>query len=177
MGRVSGDIMKTDFYDECFQRYEKWAPTPLDTAGLSADRLDIGKWYVMPTGQNRDSGARTQSNFAAFLRGLRGESAWVEVHRFGHWGPGWVEIILVKPTARKTLANAYEMSGALQDYPVLDEEDLSEREYEAACESWSNTDTQDRIAICGRHGVSIFAARRDEIPSGLPHYDDFYRGE
>ncbi len=169
--------MKTDFYDECFRRYETWAPTPLDPAGLSAERLDIGNWYVMPVTQTRDSGALSLSNFAAFLDGLHGESNWVEVHRFGHWGPGWVEIILVKPTARRTLASAYEMSGALQDYPVLDEEDLSEREYEAAFESWSNTDMKERVSICGRHGVSIFAARRDEIPSGLPYWDDFYRGD
>lgn len=52
-----------------------------------------------------------------------------KVARFGHWGPGWVEIILAKPgsACHRVLAEA--MCG-LSDYPVLDETDFSLRDYE-----------------------------------------------
>jgi len=28
--------------------------------------------------------------------------------------------------------------------------------------------------ILAEHGVSIFAARSDDVPNGLPYYEDFY---
>jgi len=67
---------------------------------------------------------------------LGGEGEHVEVHRFGHWGPGWIEIILVDPGHYHTLWTAGEIVCSLADYPVLDEEDWSEREFEAAGETW-----------------------------------------
>lgn len=157
-----------------FQTYRDFSPTPIDPKGLGADRHGIGEWFVMPTTQTRDSGPLAQSNFDVFLEGLGGESAYVEVHRFGHWGPGWFEIILVKPTAKRTLEKAAEMAAALEDYPILNEEDYSRREYEEACQAWDDLSIRERIEICAKRGVSIFAARRDSIPEGLPHFEDFY---
>jgi hypothetical protein len=59
----------------------------------------------------------------------------VEVHRFGHWSPGWFEIILVRPgTAAAEVA--VEIEERLEDYPLLDEEDFSRREWEDYLESW-----------------------------------------
>ena len=55
----------------------------------------------------------------------------------------------------------------LADYPVLDEEDWSRREFEAQCETWENAGLQGRIDYCRRAGISIFAARRKNF-----HEDD-----
>jgi hypothetical protein len=87
-----------------------------------------------------------ESNFAAALRILGGESDTVEVHRFGHWGPGWYEVILVHPDRA---GDAEEIEASLEDYPVLDDTDLSEREHEAyikAWESWGYADFCDELA-------------------------------
>jgi hypothetical protein len=52
----------------------------------------------------------------------------------------------------------------LEDYPILDEMDWSEREWDAACEVWEHAGLRERIECCSRAGISIFAARRDELP-------------
>ncbi len=156
------------------QTYSEYRPTQFDPKG--AFLRDQRDWLVVPVVQTRDSGPLSQSNYAVALRELDAidpnHKDHVD-HRFAHWGPGWFEIIIEKPGPPCAVA-AKEMESALADYPVLDESDYSEREYEEACSAWEWTDRRDRIAICAKHGVSIFAARRDEIPDGPPYFDDFY---
>lgn len=115
------------------QTYSEFAPTCFDSKGaFLPDRQD---WLVVPVGRNRDSEPLDESNFEAALAMLGGESNSVEVHRFEHWGPGWFEIILVNP---KHAAMVAFIADKLENYPVLNEDDLSEREFEAATESWDN---------------------------------------
>lgn len=114
-------------------RYSDFAPTGFDHKGaFLPDRQD---WLVAPVTQTRDSGPLAESNFASFLAEVGGESETVEVHRFGHWGPGWFEIILISPNSPH-LKRAEELEASLADYPVLDEQDYSKREHEEYCESW-----------------------------------------
>ena len=129
--------------DYGFDRYSSHSPTCFDTH-LSVDHLleddedSREHWARMPVIRTRDSPVIDDCNFQEFLEGLGGESDTVEVHRFGHWGPGWYEIILVNPEDEKAMKAAYEMAGALQDYPVLNDEKLSEMETDDAMESWDN---------------------------------------
>lgn len=109
-------------------RYSEFRPTQFDPHFTLEDRED---WFVAPWSQTRDSGPYDQSNFHSCLKALGGESETVEVHRFGHWGPGWFEIIIVHPDHVKTLE---ELEAAFSNYPVVDDEDLSRREYENAME-------------------------------------------
>lgn len=116
------------------ETYSKFAPTGFDPAGafLDDDRQD---WLVVPVSRTRDTGPLEESNFDAALEMLGGESDDVEVHRFGHWGPGWFEIIIVRPGSEAETA-AKEIESRLEDYPLLDEDDASERETEAANDVW-----------------------------------------
>jgi hypothetical protein len=118
------------------QTYGKFQPTAFDPRGLALD--DQQHWLVLPVGQNRDSGPLDQSNFAQALEALGGESEDVEVHNFGHWACGWFEIIIVNPSNLKLVAIAEDIERALMDYPVLNDEDLSQREWEDFCESWDS---------------------------------------
>jgi hypothetical protein len=120
--------------------YSQFRPTGFDPSGLALD--DRQDWLVVPCGRNRDSGALAESNFAAALQMLGGESDTCEVHRFGHWACGWFEIIIVAP-ARES--DAMEIVCALASYPVLDDSDLSERETNDAEESWSSWACSDLI--------------------------------
>lgn len=123
------------------QTYSEFSPTPFDSAGaFLPDRQD---WLVVPVMQTRDSGPLELSNFASALASLGGESRTVEVHRFGHWGPGWFEIIIVNPRSKKRVAIAEDIERALSDYPVLDDEDFSRREWEDYTESWENYGARD----------------------------------
>lgn len=108
--------------------YAKFRPTGFDPRGLGLDERQ--DWLVMEVTRTRDSDLLTQSNWDATLRGLGGESETVEVHRFGHWGPGWYEIILIKPDSPQ-VSIAEEIEGALSNYPVLDDSDYSERQWDA----------------------------------------------
>ena len=128
--------------------YKDWAPTGHDHCGAFLDD-DRQHWLVCPVMQTRDSGPLDQSNFASFLEGLGGEGNHVEVHRFGHWGPGWFEIIIVDPAATEIISKAREMQASLENYPALDEDDYSKREYEdfeEAWESWGRSDYERGLA-------------------------------
>lgn len=141
--------------------YSQHQPTGFDPRG--AFLPDRQQWLVAPVIQTRDSGALEQSNFAALLAAVAGESDIVEVHRFRHWGPGWYEIILIAPESPAAkIAEGREKS--LSDYPVLDESDFSAREWERASECWAGMRIRERAEICKRYRCSIFAARRDYLP-------------
>jgi hypothetical protein len=77
---------------------------------------------VAPVGQNKNSAALTRSNFTVALEQLGGESDTVQVHRFGHWGVGWHELILIDPADTDAVKIAEDIEAVLQDYPVLSEE-------------------------------------------------------
>lgn len=94
---------------------------------------DRNNWLVVPVGQNRDSGPFEQSNFAAALEILGGESESVEVHCFRHWGPGWFEVIIVRPDRA---ADVDDIEARLESYPLLDEDDLYRREHELMEDDW-----------------------------------------
>ena len=121
-------------------------------------------YYSAGVGQSRDSDCLEQSNFAAMLAALEGESETVIVVRETHWAVGWVEWIAIHEADTAALAKADEQCGRLEDYPVLDEEDWSEREWNAQCETWEQASLRDRVEYCQRAGISVFAARRAELP-------------
>ena len=127
--------------------YSEHRPTAFDSHIEVEGREN---WFVV-LGRNRDSDCLTESNFAVALKMLGGESDTVEVHRFGHWACGWYELILVQPgtDAEKT---ARQIRDDLDGYPVLDEDDFSRREQEAADEVWKTCmRVKDRIDFIRRY--------------------------
>lgn len=83
--------------------------------------------------RDTSEGSVEASNWAVTIRELtkecgdEGEESGWETHQFGHWGPGWFEVILCKPGSKAAeLCRGFENS--LADYPVLDFEDYSMRE-------------------------------------------------
>lgn len=110
------------------QTYRTFRPTAFDSAGLAGDRHGINEFLVLPVSQTRDSGTLDRSNFRVALRELGGESDTVQVHRFGHWGPGWYELILIDPADTAAVTTAEEIEASLADYPILSEDDHSSLE-------------------------------------------------
>lgn len=113
-----------------FKIKAKWSPNGgLDSA---ANYLgpDLSDWLSGPS-QSRDSDILAQSNFACALDQLGGEvEGQVEVHRFGHWACGWFETILVNAANDTACAELLKIHDALENYPVLNDSDFSDREYE-----------------------------------------------
>lgn len=116
------------------QTYSKFRPTGFDAAGICLP--DRQNWLVAPVSQTRDSGPLDKSNFETALEMLGGESDTIEVHRFGHWGPGWFEIVLINPEAKELVKIGDEIEGSLENYPVLDESHYSRLEHEEYIKSW-----------------------------------------
>ncbi|MEI6559695.1 MAG: hypothetical protein WCO00_14930 [Rhodospirillaceae bacterium] len=124
------------------QKYAEYAPNAVDRPGLSLpDRQD---WLVVPTGRNRDSDLATNSNFDAALKLLGGEGDDVEVHRFRHYMCGWLEIVLVRPeTVAASVAE--DIESRLERYPLLNEDDVGEREHDAYVENWKSWGAYDFV--------------------------------
>ncbi len=151
------------------QKYKDYQPTAFDAKGLNAEQFDISDWYVAPCGINRDSRDLDLSNWAEQTTLLGGESDTVEIHRFGHWACGWFEICIVTGASVET---AQGIADRLENYPVLNEEDFSQRETDSANQYWEQCSVKERVELCQRAGVSVFAARRDYVPTDDSGYLD-----
>ena len=114
------------------EHLERWT-LPRDYAGQ-----EWPEYYSAGVGRSRDSDCGEESNFDAMLQGLGGESATVQVVRESHWAVGWVEWIAIHESDEQALRAADAMKASLEDYPILDEEDHSRREWEECERVWSD---------------------------------------
>lgn len=115
-------------------------------------------------GRHRDSDTLTESNFECALEELGGVSETVLVVHEGHWAVGWVEWIAIHESDTVALDKARDMCDALDQYPVLNEDEWSNREFEAMCDYWESCDVRGRMELLEDTGISMFAARHNYIP-------------
>jgi|SRR5579872_5015285 len=102
------------------------------------DLKDADNWTVIYH-SNRDSGLLDQSNAAVIEKALRpfteGNDPDVVFESHSHWAVGHVDGASIRVFRRGRITKAFkvyhEMAERMADYPILDESDYSEREYEA----------------------------------------------
>lgn len=90
------------------------------------DRHDWKGAYIV----HRDSELLDQSNFWVIkqeMEKIDPEEQDHAIERDGHWAVGWVETIRVRPGS-PCEAKALELAKEIEDYPILDEDDWSQRE-------------------------------------------------
>jgi hypothetical protein len=121
-------------------------------------------YFSSGVGRTRDSKPLEESNFRCMLRALGGESPTVIVVRESHWLCGWIEWIAIHESDETALQTADKIAGELKDYPVIDEDDFSDVEYQQVVDWWSGEPLRYRIRLCADEGCSIFAARRQFNP-------------
>lgn len=119
----------------------------------------IEDFYVVAT-KCRDSHILDESNFDAIVKRLAAiepkteienenkdailEDGWY-TYTASHWGVGWVESIMVSPNANpELLAECEKILKELADYPVLDDDDFSEREDEHYAQLWQDLTPTER---------------------------------
>lgn len=97
------------------------------------------EWAVIYT-KNRDSGLLDQSNAAAIAKALKpytGRDVVFESH--SHWAMGHVDGFSIRVVRRGRITKAFrtyhELTERMSAYPILDETDYSNREYEATLEN------------------------------------------
>jgi len=106
------------------------------------DMPDADNWCIVYT-HHRDSGLLDQSNAAAIesvlQRFTERDNPDVVAEHHHHWAVGWVDGFSIRVYRRGRIARAFrayhELARRLADYPVLDEQDYSCREYEATLEN------------------------------------------
>lgn len=125
--------------------------------------IDRSAYYVA-YGRHRDSDTLTESNWRSLLAQLGGESDTVIILRDSHFAVGWVEAIYIHESDTRACEIANAALARLEDYPALNEDDWSTLEWERACEYWARASVRERARWCRRYRVSIFAARRSEVP-------------
>ena len=143
--------------------------------------------------KHRDSDALARSNFTAAKASLL-EAAGLDAEviaacdgddmdarpvvydwRASHWAVGWVEYLMVRADApQAVLDEAQAIADALEDYPALDEDDWSQLAHEEASDFWASLSVRQRADYIKDYApeVSIFAARRDWVPSNDGRLDE-----
>lgn len=110
---------------------------------MRADEIpDAEQWAIIYT-HNRDSGLLDQSNAAAIEKALEsftdGDDPDVVIESHGHWAVGHVDGFSVRVFRNDEITNAFqvyhELAERMDNYPILDESDYSERETEATLEN------------------------------------------
>jgi hypothetical protein len=116
-------------------RYEQMTSGGIDGySNFIGDDTEYRDWLGV-AGRSRDSRCLEESNFECILKALGGRGDNVLVARYRHWAVGWIEEIYVRPNTEQA-TKAQELRDLLEAYPILDEEDFSRREQEAANTLW-----------------------------------------
>ncbi len=100
-------------------------------------------------------------------------SDWLYVWSASHWAVGWVEYLMIREDApQELIEKADELYHYLKnEYPILDDDDYSQRQDEAIYQFWQDCTLEERMEYCRKTDDSIFAARRDdEIPPDVYDY-------
>lgn len=103
---------------------------------------DADQWAIIYT-HNRDSGLLDQSNAAVIERELapfaEGDDPDLVFESHSHWAVGHLDGFSVRVFKEGKITEAFEkyleLAERMDDYPILDESDYSEREYEATIEN------------------------------------------
>ena len=133
---------------------------------------DPENWTIVYT-HHRDSRLLDQSNAAAIEDAMRpfldeDDPDIIEEHH-GHWACGWIDGFAIRVFRDGKVTRAFctymDLVGRLDDYPVLDEEDYSRREYEATLENFDS-------AVSGiRHEYELPDGWTEEVFSWFWEHD------
>lgn len=150
--------------------------------------------YFVFLGRSRDSDCLERANFDAGLKAIGGEQSdpdkddpndpgsalpLVRVVRENHWAVGWVEWIAIHESQTETLELAFSIKDKLDDYPVVDENLLSEYETEEANDTWKHCyQPKERIEYIRKHRSQFeFHDFKDMIANVRGHYFSGYASE
>jgi hypothetical protein len=113
------------------------------------------EYFSACVGRSRDSDCMEESNFYFMLRALGGETNTVQVVREHHWAVGWIEWVAIHESDEASLRKADELRQALDDDPVFDRDDLSEREDHECEVMWTRGfQPSDRIRLLRERGCT-----------------------
>jgi hypothetical protein len=134
-----GEMTLEDAAKEAAGNWQNWTCFVWDR---ERDLGDPDNWAILYT-HNRDSGLLAQSNAEAINKAMEPfthtDDPDVVFESHSHWAVGHVDGFSIRVFRDGEVTEAFrayhELSEQLADYPILDEEDYSERELEATLEN------------------------------------------
>lgn len=92
--------------------------------------------WLIAAARTRDADVLDESNFDATVRAMVGPSGedW-DIERSSHWAVGWVDYLIVRPGSDCETV-ALDIARRLEDYPVVDDELMSEYEWRDCVQAW-----------------------------------------
>jgi len=99
---------------------------------------DLEGYYIIYS-HNRDSTLVTESNWDT-LKEMFKDNPRVRILNFNHWLCGWVECFMIngEEMTIEDYNQILDIINRLEDYPLLDESDYSNREFESTLENISS---------------------------------------
>lgn len=138
-------------------------------------------WAIFYT-HHRDSGLLAQSNAAALRKALRpfihAAKPDVVLETHTHWAVGHAEGFSLRVFHRRRITSAFrtyhELLSQLDDYPVLDEDDYSQREFEATLANleFAADRLQREFRLPGDWPGQVYSWLSDFRPTALESHDD-----
>ena len=103
---------------------------------------DADDWCIVYT-HHRDSGILAQSNTVFIDKALEpfvdADDSDVVAEQHSHWACGWIDGYSIRVFRNGKITDTFKMyhdlAAAMDQYPILDEEDFSRREFEATLEN------------------------------------------
>lgn len=131
-------IGELDLADAAAQAAGNWRLFNCFAWHRAADLDDADHWAIIYS-HNRDSGLLDQSNADAIRKALEpftdGDDPDVVSEHHHHFACGWIDGFSIRVFRDGQITDAFrcyhELAQQMADYPVLDETDYSNREYEA----------------------------------------------
>ncbi len=146
---------------------------------------DADDWYIGYT-SNRDSGLLEQSNGAAIKEELQplteGDDPDVRFERHSHWAVGHVDGFLLRVYKNGAITEAFkklvELKDRLANYPILNEEDHSKREWEATHKNIEEAakayvrHLYDSPSLPDDFVAQLYQWFSDQLPAAIENRDD-----
>jgi len=137
------------------QSYENLFQHCIDNGWRKVSLAFVPSWFGYS--DYGTSGLVGLSNFRTFLNSDDPHDAIHEIG-YGHNGCGIaVDIRLITDEMIESIQ-------AVEDYPLISDDDHSKLECEGVDKFWETESTGDRVDMLQRHGLSVFAARHDDTP-------------
>ena len=95
---------------------------------------DYSDYYVICS-HHKNSGLLAESNWDEVVKRLENH---VKVASCGHWMTGWIEFALIHHTDMEGIKLAQAIDDEIAEYPILNEDDFTERESKYAEELWDS---------------------------------------
>ena len=112
-------------------------PSGMDSWGNYMGERPSQELYVV-LGRNRESSLVANSNWDCAIKMFDEAKLEYDITSFGHWACGWVEYLSVDINIPEAYKLAEEIEASLSAYPILNDEDHSEREYEDGLKTIEN---------------------------------------